>query len=187
MADRQIRGTPKDWWSNPKLRSLTSGRKNTFPDAFSNALTISRTDVPFPVPRLYTSQPEGIQIERQLNETWHGVPQLMTQHYREFYRLDSTKNCPASFKLQLKIWVNLAVFLSCWTHILAEWELQPCPGTKLCVNQLNAKVCPCDLGPLPTGPPIVSNSIHMENTRCREQKYTSSFLDFLQFLRRWGN
>ena len=30
----------------------------TFPDAFSKASTISRTDVPFPVPRLYTSQPK---------------------------------------------------------------------------------------------------------------------------------
>lgn len=29
----------------------------TFPDAFSNAATISNTDVPFPVPKLYTSQP----------------------------------------------------------------------------------------------------------------------------------
>lgn len=31
--------------------------KNTFPDAFSNAATISKTDVPFPVPKLKTSQP----------------------------------------------------------------------------------------------------------------------------------
>ena len=29
----------------------------TFPEAFSNALTISKTDVPFPVPRLYASHP----------------------------------------------------------------------------------------------------------------------------------
>jgi hypothetical protein len=29
----------------------------TFPEAFSNALTISNTDVPFPVPRLYASHP----------------------------------------------------------------------------------------------------------------------------------
>lgn len=29
----------------------------TFPEAFSNAATISKTDVPFPVPKLYTSQP----------------------------------------------------------------------------------------------------------------------------------
>lgn len=29
----------------------------TFPDALSNAATISKTDVPLPVPKLYTSQP----------------------------------------------------------------------------------------------------------------------------------
>lgn len=29
----------------------------TFPEAFTNAATISNTDVPFPVPKLYTSQP----------------------------------------------------------------------------------------------------------------------------------
>lgn len=32
-------------------------KKLTFPDAFSNAATISKTDVPLPVPKLYTSQP----------------------------------------------------------------------------------------------------------------------------------
>jgi len=43
----------------------------TFPEAFSNALTISKTDVPFPVPRLYASQPARRvsfwnQIQRQI-------------------------------------------------------------------------------------------------------------------------
>jgi hypothetical protein len=38
----------------PKLLYHT---KHTFPEAFSNALTISNTDVPFPDPRLYGSHP----------------------------------------------------------------------------------------------------------------------------------
>lgn len=39
--------------------------KVTFPDAFSNAATISRTEVPFPVPKLYTSQPKMIDQNQQ--------------------------------------------------------------------------------------------------------------------------
>lgn len=39
--------------------------KTTFPEAFSNAATISRTEVPFPVPKLYTSQPKKIDQNQQ--------------------------------------------------------------------------------------------------------------------------
>ena len=43
----------------PQIRSIFKVYliRYTFPEAFSNALTISKTDVPFPVPRLYASHP----------------------------------------------------------------------------------------------------------------------------------
>ena len=46
----------------------------TFPEAFSKALTISKTDVPFPVPKLYTSQVHNLHIHTKKNECYDIVP-----------------------------------------------------------------------------------------------------------------
>lgn len=61
------------------LHSLNCGRREegnspivTLPEAFSNAATISRTDVPCPVPKLYAVQPnKGVQrtCEKQESRT----------------------------------------------------------------------------------------------------------------------
>lgn len=46
-----------EWTTKMGNAEIFDKKKLTFPDAFSNAATISKTDVPLPVPKLYTSQP----------------------------------------------------------------------------------------------------------------------------------
>lgn len=51
------------YWSERTLKNVD--KKITFPETFSNAATISSTDMPFPFPRLYAIQP----IRRYMIET----------------------------------------------------------------------------------------------------------------------